>query len=150
MITDQGLSLIKYFEGCKFKAYQDTAGVWTIGYGHTKDVEEGDACTQDEANAWLIEDLKEAEKRVNLFVKIPLVQCELDSLISSAYNIRSFPQLAAHLKEGKDIFLSKLLLYYHDVAGHELLELKKRRYAESYLFQGMLWNDILSKLETIK
>ena len=38
----EGIALIKKFEGCELKAYQCSAGVWTIGYGHTKDVEEGD------------------------------------------------------------------------------------------------------------
>jgi lysozyme len=150
MITDEGLQLIKYFEGCKFHAYQDTAGIWTIGYGHTSDVQLGDTCTQEEANQYLIQDLKIAEDRVFHFVKISLSQCEIDSLISQAYNIRSFPKLAEHLNKDQAIYLEKLLLYCHDVQGHELLGLKKRRYAEHWLFQGTLWNDILPKLDGIK
>ena len=35
-VSDKGLALIKEFEGCKLTAYQDSVGVWTIGYGHTK------------------------------------------------------------------------------------------------------------------
>jgi lysozyme len=149
MISENGLSLIKYFEGCKLNAYQDTAGIWTIGYGHTKHVQPGDVCTQDEANNYLIEDLKEAENRVFQFVKIDLQQCEIDSLISQAYNLRSFPKLAEHLNKDKQLYLEKLLLYCHDVQGHELLGLKKRRYAEYWLFEGMTWNDILPKLEKV-
>ena len=38
----EGIALIKKFEGCELEAYQCSAGVWTIGYGHTKDVEEGE------------------------------------------------------------------------------------------------------------
>ena len=34
-ISDNGLNLIKKFEGCRLTAYQDTVGVWTIGYGTT-------------------------------------------------------------------------------------------------------------------
>ena len=47
-ISDEGLELIKHFEGCPTDeegnavAYQDAVGVWTIGYGHTHDVQEGD------------------------------------------------------------------------------------------------------------
>ena len=41
-ISKEGLALIKFFEGCELEAYKCPAGVWTIGYGHTKDVKEGD------------------------------------------------------------------------------------------------------------
>ena len=42
MRTSQtGIDLLKFFEGCELKAYQDSVGVWTIGYGHTKDVKSG-------------------------------------------------------------------------------------------------------------
>ena len=41
-ISDEGFDLIKHFEGCELEAYKCAAGVWTIGYGHTKDVQEGD------------------------------------------------------------------------------------------------------------
>ena len=34
-ISDNGLNLIKKFEGCRLTAYQDAVGVWTIGYGTT-------------------------------------------------------------------------------------------------------------------
>ena len=53
------LSLIKKWEGCKLKAYQDGGGVWTIGYGTTfypqdgSKVKEGDTCTQGQADNWL-------------------------------------------------------------------------------------------------
>ena len=41
-ISQEGLALIKFFEGCELEAYKCPAGVWTIGYGHSKDVKEGD------------------------------------------------------------------------------------------------------------
>ena len=43
-ISKDGLELIKKFEGCETTAYQDSVGVWTIGFGHTKGVEEGQTC----------------------------------------------------------------------------------------------------------
>ena len=49
--SGEGIALIKKFEGCKLDAYQCSADVWTIGFGTTKGVKEGDACTQDEAEA---------------------------------------------------------------------------------------------------
>ena len=41
-ISKEGIALIKKFEGIELEAYQDSVGVWTIGYGHTKGVKEGD------------------------------------------------------------------------------------------------------------
>jgi lysozyme len=55
----EGIALIKKFEGCELTAYQCSASVWTIGYGHTSGVEEGDTCTQDEAESFLQDDLEE-------------------------------------------------------------------------------------------
>ena len=51
MKTSQyGIDLIKHFEGCELKAYKCPAGVWTIGYGHTKGVQEGDEWSESHAN----------------------------------------------------------------------------------------------------
>lgn len=48
--------LLYFFEGEKFKAYQDSGGVWTIGFGHTRDVTSGMVCTHEQAVEWLSED----------------------------------------------------------------------------------------------
>lgn len=45
-ISNNGLSLIKRFEGCRLTAYQDSIGIWTIGYGHTSGVAKGQTITQ--------------------------------------------------------------------------------------------------------
>ena len=47
-ISEEGISLIKSYEGCRLEAYQDSVEVWTIGYGHTKDVKEGDKIFSEE------------------------------------------------------------------------------------------------------
>jgi lysozyme len=146
MITDDGLKLIKHFEGCKLLAYRDSAGIWTIGWGHTRNVKQGDTCSQEQADQWLLEDLEEAEKRVDSLVTISFTPCERDSLISSAFNLRSFPKLAEYLNQDYVLFLTKLVLYCHDVQGHELLGLKRRRYAEKWRFEGLTWLEIEPKL----
>ena len=61
-ISQEGLSLIKKFEGCKLKAYKCSAGVWTIGYGHTEGVKEGDTCIQEEAEKLLRGDIFKFEE----------------------------------------------------------------------------------------
>ena len=43
-VSNDCISLIKQFEGCRLTAYKCPAGVWTIGYGHTVGVKEGLVC----------------------------------------------------------------------------------------------------------
>lgn len=55
MMTEEGISLIKKYEGCKLTAYKCPAGVWTIGYGNTfyedgSTVKPGDKITQERAD----------------------------------------------------------------------------------------------------
>ena len=52
------ITAIKKFESCQLTAYQDSVGVWTIGYGHTKGVKKGDKITLYQAEQFLREDLK--------------------------------------------------------------------------------------------
>ena len=63
-ISSKGVSLIKSFEGCRLKAYKCPAGVWTIGYGHTSGVKEGDTITQEQADEYLRNVLAKYEKYV--------------------------------------------------------------------------------------
>lgn len=142
MISDNGLQLIKHFEGCRLKSYQDTAGIWTIGYGHTKHVQPNQTITQDEADKLLKADSLIAEIRVAKCVEISkMEQCKIDALISQAFNLRSFEKLAGYLPN-EGLYLFKTLLYCKDVAGHELLGLKRRRLAEVMLFLNQSWEQI--------
>lgn len=85
--SGNGLHLTEGFEGCKLKAYQDSKGVWTIGYGHTgREVVAGLTCTQAQADAWLAEDIAWAEMEVNRLVKVPLAQHEFDALVDFTFN----------------------------------------------------------------
>lgn len=86
-ISASGLALLKRHEGCAFKAYLDTGGVWTIAYGHTRGVKEGDTCDADQAVAWLDEDADEAKRAVNQLVTVPLSQNKFDALVSFVFNI---------------------------------------------------------------
>ena len=87
-ISDEGLALIKSFEGLRLEAYMPTPDdVPTIGYGHTKGVQMGDSCTEEQATEWLREDCADAEECVNKFVRVPLAQNEFDALVSLTFNI---------------------------------------------------------------
>ena len=59
---DLAARLVKHFEGCRLAAYQDSAGVWTIGWGHTRGVAPGQSITQADADALLREDLVDAAR----------------------------------------------------------------------------------------
>lgn len=83
-----GKRLIKTFEGYRDTAYLCPAGVWTIGWGHTDGVKEGDTCTEAQAEAYLTQDLKTAEKTVTA-TGLVLTQVQFDALVSLVYNIGS-------------------------------------------------------------
>lgn len=88
-INQEGLNLIKSFEGLRLDAYQDVAGIWTIGYGHIKGVKEGMTISEAEAEALLREDLADAENAVSRFVKVPISENEFSALVSLVFNIGS-------------------------------------------------------------
>lgn len=85
-ITERGLAIVKRAEGLKFNAYRDTGGIWTIGWGHTKGVKEGDTCTLEQAQAWIEDDVRDAEMVVNAVVSVPLTQNQFDALVSFVFN----------------------------------------------------------------
>jgi len=141
----QGIELIRHFEGCRFDAYLCPAGVWTIGYGHTADVKEGDSIDQEAAEAFLIEDLEKFEQAVTRLVEVPLTQQQFDALVSWTFNLG-----AGNLAEST--LLRKLNNYqYAEVpeqmmrwvrAGGQVLDgLVRRRAAEAALFQNKDWRE---------
>lgn len=86
-VSQSGLNLIKTFEGCKLIAYQDAGKVWTIGYGHTNGVVPGMHITQEMADEYLKEDLRNAEKYVGAYNNIyHFNQNQFNALVSFTYN----------------------------------------------------------------
>lgn len=81
----KGIALIKRFEQLRLKAYKCTAGVWTIGWGHTSGVKEGDTCTAAQAEEWLKQDIADAEDAVN-WQGLKLNQNQFDALVSFVFN----------------------------------------------------------------
>lgn len=82
----KGIEFIKAHEGLRLKAYQDAAGVWTIGYGHTYNVKMGDRITEEQAERLLISDLIVAETEINRY-GFDLTQNQFDALVSFVYNV---------------------------------------------------------------
>jgi len=87
MINSAGLALIKEYEGCKLEAYKDCAGIWTIGYGSTGGVCEGDTISQEQAEMRLEASLIEVEAAVLRLVKVPLTDNQFSALVSFTYNV---------------------------------------------------------------
>ena len=88
--SSNAVELVKEFEGLELKAYPDpgTGGApWTIGYGHTSGVKQGDHCTEAEATAWLVLDMKSANDAVNRLISVELIQSVHDALVSFTYNV---------------------------------------------------------------
>lgn len=87
-ISDNGIRLIKNFEGCRLTAYKCPAGIWTIGYGHTgSNVVQGKTITQEEAEKLLKMDLIVHCNNVSKLVKVPLNQNQFDALVSFEFNV---------------------------------------------------------------
>jgi lysozyme len=85
IISQKGIDLIKRWEGLRTYSYLCPAGVWTIGYGHTKGVKSGQVCTPLQAEQLLIEDLKLYEGGVRTLVKVKLNQNQYDALVSFTF-----------------------------------------------------------------
>ena len=81
------IDLVREVEGFRSKAYRCPAGVWTIGYGHTENVHEGDIITVDAALCVLHSDLRAIAKDVKKAVKVPLDDWQLSALISFTFNV---------------------------------------------------------------
>lgn len=145
--------LIKHFEGYKLTVYADSAGLATVGYGHLvrpKDnLKLGDKITKEQAEKFLEQDLEDARLRVAKAIMgkdIILTENEFETLVSLAYNLRSFEQLVKHLPDRK-LFLNKMLLYCRDVEKNWLKGLKIRRIAERLLFEGKDWLSVTLELQ---
>ncbi len=136
--SENGIELIKKFEGKRQVAYQDEAGVWTIGYGHTKDVYKGQLIIESRADKMLAEDLKVYEGIVNEQVKVPLNQNQFDALVSWTFNLGEKnlkkSTMLKKLNEGDFDSVPTEMKRWNIVAGKVSKGLINRREAEVSLF----------------
>ena len=134
--SPKGVSLIKSFEGFRLKAYKCPAGVWTIGYGHTAGVKEGDTITQETADDYLRNDLEKYEKAVQNYDGIyHFNQNQFDALVSFTYNC-GVGNLKNLTQSGRRTLaqISTKLQLYNKAGGVVLRGLQRRRAAEKDLF----------------
>lgn len=144
MITsEKGIRLIKQFEGCKLTAYQDSVGVWTIGYGWTqpvdgKPIRAGMTIKQETAERLLKTGLVSYESDVSRLVKVGLTQGQFDALVSFTYNLGaqslSTSTLLRKLNAGDYAGAADEFLRWNKAGGKVLNGLTRRREAERALF----------------
>jgi lysozyme len=138
-ISEAGLSLIKESEALRLDSYQDSVGVWTVGYGHTgPEVKEGLHITEDAANALLLGDVETVEKCINNSIRVVLTQGQFDALCSFAFNLgcRALlnSTLLRKLNDGDDTGAAEEFSRWNHAGGVELAGLTKRRAAEAEMF----------------
>ena len=141
--SDKGIALIKQFEGCRLTAYQDSVGVWTIGYGWTqpvdgKPIRAGMTIKQATAERLLKTGLVSYESDVSRLVKVGLTQGQFDALVSFTYNLGarslSTSTLLRKLNAGDYAGAADEFLRWNKAGGKVLNGLTRRREAERALF----------------
>lgn len=138
--SENSLALIRQAEGLRLRAYKCPAGVWTIGFGTTAGVKEGQVITKERAEDLLRDDVKRFEDQVLRLVKVPLTQGQLDALVSFTYNLGaanlSNSTLLRLLNAGDYKGAAAQFDRWTKAGGKELPGLVKRRAAERALFEG--------------
>jgi|SRR5690606_26368097 len=138
--SQNGVALIKRFEGLRLNKYQDCTGKWTIGYGHLIKCNEtfNNILTQEEALVLLLNDIQETEKEVLRVLTPDVNQNQFDALISFTFNlgIKNLENstLLMLVNQGQYQLAGKQFLRWNLAGGHICDGLTKRRKAESALF----------------
>ncbi len=137
--SSAGLALTRSFEGLRLDAYQDSAGVWTVGYGHTgPEVRAGQHINEAEAEALLRDDVAASVKCVRQAVKLPLAQQQFDALVDFCFNAGRGNLLGSTLLHdvNRGHFASAAAqfgLWVHG-GGRVIAGLVRRRAAEAAMF----------------
>ena len=136
--SQRGLNLIKSFEGLRLQAYQDSVGVWTIGYGTTRGVKAGMSITGGQAERMLLNDVQRFEPELQHLVSAPLNQNQWDALMSFTYNLGAAnfesSTLRRLLNAGDYAGAADQFLRWNKAGGKVLPGLVRRRAAERELF----------------
>lgn len=135
-----GEHLTEQFEACRLVAYQDSKGIWTLGWGHTRGVKPGDTCTYAQADAWLLEDIQTAADDVNRLVTVTLTQPEFDSLTDFCFNAGGGNFAASTmlklLNSGNYAGAAEQFTRWDFAGGVQVAGLLRRRLAEQAEFNG--------------
>jgi lysozyme len=137
-INDEGLALIKQWEGLKLTAYLCPAKVWTIGYGSTLGVTESMKITKAKAEKLLLKDLERFEAAIERLVSVPLNDNQFAALVSWAFNVGegavAKSTLIRKLNAGDYDAVPQELARWNKAGGKVLTGLSNRRAAEAGLW----------------
>jgi lysozyme len=142
--SQEGLDLIKRYEGIKRKPYKCPAGLWTVGVGHL--IGDGHSLPDSwnrtleaaEVDALLAKDVARFERGVARYISAKLTQGMFDALVSFSFNLglgtlqRS--TLRQKINRGDKDGAIQSLLKYNKAGGKVLKGLDLRRKAEAALF----------------
>ena len=138
--SQKGVSLIKSFEGLRLKSYQDSVGVWTIGYGATRGITAGMNITNEQAERMLVNDIGRFEPEIERLVRVALNQGQWDALMSFTYNLGAAnlgsSTLLKLLNAGDYVGAAEQFPRWNKAGGQVLAGLTKRRAAERVMFLG--------------
>jgi lysozyme len=143
-LSYNGVKLLQVFEGFSETAYQDSAGIWTIGYGSTHvdgvAVQEGDTITPEKAEQQMFLDTAGAQTCINQNVEVPLRQNQFDALVCFVYNIGCGAFLKSTLLKLLNLRLydlaAKEFPRWNRAGGREIKGLTNRRLQEMAVFQS--------------
>lgn len=86
-VSENGLRHIANEEGCRSKAYQCSAHVWTVGLGHTQGIKQGDSATNEQIANYFVKDVGQAESVVKKHITQTATQAEYDMMVSFVFNL---------------------------------------------------------------
>jgi len=142
-INTAGLDLIKRWEGLRLTAYQDSVGVWTIGYGHTAEAgppapKAGMKITEQEATDLLARDLGQYERAVTKAISVAPTSNQFAAMVSLCYNIGpanfATSTVVKLVNAGNPRGAAEAFLRWNKAGGKVLAGLTHRREDEKKLF----------------
>lgn len=137
-VSDSLIKQLMTFEGLSLEAYEDAAGVPTIGYGHTSGVKMGDRISEYWAKELLLADIAVAERAVDS-LELELTQGQLDALVSFTFNLgfgrlKSSTLLKVIRGGGSMRQIRREFMRWVHAGGYKLKGLEKRRAWEADRF----------------
>ena len=146
-INEEGLRLVKTYEGLYLNSYQDAVGVWTIGYGCTEGIGPGMTITKQQAEDMLRTELSKFEAAVARYVDVEINDDQYSALVAFSYNVGAYAlkksTLLRKLNGGDYAGASNEFPRWDKAGGRSLLGLSRRRRSERALFLGEPWDKFL-------
>ncbi len=133
------VEFVASFEGLRLRAYQCSAGVWTVGYGHTgKDVFQNLVIDEDRARELLIDDLNRHAQSLARYINKPVNSNQYVALLSLTFNVGvhavASSTLLRLINAGNFSAAADQFLRWNKANGKVLNGLTRRRLAEKELF----------------